>query len=514
MTKLEPSPTSRPRFARLRKPAKRLIVALLVVAALLLIVWGYFSLVAEFELREAIAEADRLDPGWRLEELEAKRAVVPDDKNSALLVLAAAAHFPKKSLWLFEAAKITDNDAPQNQLSELQVSVFRKTLEAAGPGLATARDLVNFPQGRYPSRWMTFYDAEEMHRSNLVHEVEMVLELDVYLRAQEGDIDGALTSCQALLNVDRSVGDSPSSTAQLHRQSSATRFVKFIQRTLAQGEASETSLAAAQRLLEEEDTQPVLLTYLRGERVCDDRLLQSIHAGETELSLIVKKRHAAANSGRIHEILQEIRKFLGLDADNDDKQKDWTFELFRTIIVKRNRAWLLKFSTQLVEIAKWPTDEYEDRLRRLEATAAEAPYIARAVLDKYKIVDITKTSTVSVFLRGQAKQRCGIVALAVERFRRMEGHWPRELTDLVPRYLARIPTDPYDGQPLRFRHRSDGVVVYSVGPDKEDNGGVQDGSLYLAKTMVGTDLVFRLWNVDRRRQPAVELLPKPTEIKP
>ena len=34
-------------------------------------------------LKEALAEMDRTDPGWRLQDVEAARAVVPDAENSA-----------------------------------------------------------------------------------------------------------------------------------------------------------------------------------------------------------------------------------------------------------------------------------------------------------------------------------------------------------------------------------------------------------------------------------------------
>jgi hypothetical protein len=48
----------------------------------------------ERELREAEAEADVLDPGWRFQDLLAKRVPVPDAENSAPRLLAAAAPIP------------------------------------------------------------------------------------------------------------------------------------------------------------------------------------------------------------------------------------------------------------------------------------------------------------------------------------------------------------------------------------------------------------------------------------
>src|SRR5262249_55476685 len=50
---------------------------------------------ADNELEKAIAEVDRQDPGWRLEELEAKRKVIPPNQNGALHVLAAGKRIPE-----------------------------------------------------------------------------------------------------------------------------------------------------------------------------------------------------------------------------------------------------------------------------------------------------------------------------------------------------------------------------------------------------------------------------------
>jgi hypothetical protein len=64
------------------------------------------------------------------------------------------------------------------------------------------------------------------------------------------------------------------------------------------------------------------------------------------------------------------------------------------------------------------------------------------------------------------------VALAATRYRLDHGDYPATMDALVPDYLAAIPVDPFDGQPLRFKKSGDGsVVIYSIGPDGKDNGG-------------------------------------------
>jgi hypothetical protein len=72
------------------------------------------------------------------------------------------------------------------------------------------------------------------------------------------------------------------------------------------------------------------------------------------------------------------------------------------------------------------------------------------------------------------RMRVASVALAVERWRLAhEGRLPDSLAQLVPGFLPAIPTDPFDGQPLRYRKLVRGYVVYSVGPNFTDDGGLE-----------------------------------------
>src|SRR5439155_9926874 len=54
--------------------------------------------VDDVRLRETIAELDAREPRWRLEDLEADRAVVPDVENSASVIRAARAHITPRLL--------------------------------------------------------------------------------------------------------------------------------------------------------------------------------------------------------------------------------------------------------------------------------------------------------------------------------------------------------------------------------------------------------------------------------
>jgi hypothetical protein len=68
----------------------------------------------------------------------------------------------------------------------------------------------------------------------------------------------------------------------------------------------------------------------------------------------------------------------------------------------------------------------------------------------------------------------GRLGLAVEDYRSREGKYPATLPDLgLPE--ADI-TDPFTGQPFIYRSDGDNVLVYSVGFDREDGGGVPRAS--------------------------------------
>ena len=63
------------------------------------------------------------------------------------------------------------------------------------------------------------------------------------------------------------------------------------------------------------------------------------------------------------------------------------------------------------------------------------------------------------------------VAIALVLWQHRHGQWPADLSELVPDLLPAVPPDRLDGQPLRYAIRDGKPVVYSVGADRDDDGG-------------------------------------------
>ena len=167
-------------------------------------------------------------------------------------------------------------------------------------------------------------------------------------------------------------------------------------------------------------------------------------------------------------------------------------EMSRARFVQLSPDFLRHFN-RVVEIAKLPLHQ---RLAKMDewdkATKKSKNSLFQALMPAVSKVQ-------QADCRSQATLRSAVVALACERHRLKHKEWPKSLDVLVKeKLLDAIPLDPFDGQPLRYRKTKDRIVLYSVGPDLTDNQGAIDRERPQAP---GTDIGFRLWNVEARRQP-------------
>jgi hypothetical protein len=466
-------------------PWRRLIVIgalfLLVPAAALVTLYLVISS-SGGELKEAIAEADQLDPNWRLYDVEAGRRQVADKDNSALHILKITKQMPspwatsERFLELFQ-----EPFPPQAQLNDEQIKALRTELAAVVKLLGDARKMKDLPSGRFPIEYSCNYISTR-YKCQEARSVAGMLWYDTLMRAQEGAVDACLDNCRGIINCGRAVGDEPTLISQLMRIVCRTMAVTGIERALAQGQPSEAALAAVQQLLEQDEPEPLLLVGLRGERGGYDHLMEGLQNGEIKPADFIKT--------------------VGEPEKMNEAQ--WAM-LFSPVNLSHERATLLRYMTKLVEAAKLPTEKQPQRFAEIEASIKGAPLFVRLLAPaSSKVADAT--------LRSLAEVRCAIVAVAAERYRLKHGDWPETLAKLVEaRYLKRVPLDPYDGNPLRWKRLPDGVVVYSLGPGGKDNGGNLNRHNPIAPD---SDTGVKLWDVPLRRQAAMPPRPRGHEHGP
>jgi hypothetical protein len=74
--------------------------------------------------------------------------------------------------------------------------------------------------------------------------------------------------------------------------------------------------------------------------------------------------------------------------------------------------------------------------------------------------------------RAQSTATQAALACALERFYLAEGKYPAALTELVPKYLAKVPHEVVSSEPMRYRAEHGGYVLWSAGWDGKDDGGI------------------------------------------
>lgn len=92
----------------------------------------------------------------------------------------------------------------------------------------------------------------------------------------------------------------------------------------------------------------------------------------------------------------------------------------------------------------------------------------------------------------EAHRQITRTTIALVRYRVAERHYPETIAEVVPRFLPEVPADPFDGAPLRYRVTGDSFVLYSVGPNATDDGGIDPARDFIAgKAFVGTTTTNR-----------------------
>ena len=173
------------------------------------------------------------------------------------------------------------------------------------------------------------------------------------------------------------------------------------------------------------------------------------------------------------------------------------------LLPNRTKNLLVKSCTELIDHVDRPYAEtrmtdFEAYFKRQQALARSAGGIARFVTPN--LSGLTLCGLLIPAHQPLVKSRCTAEAahsatrtlIALHRFRIKTGAFPETLDALVPDYLSAVQRDPYDGKPLRYSREKG--VVYSVGVDLEDSGGVSDGPTgeNADATHKGKDIVFRI----------------------
>lgn len=470
------------------------LVAVPMVVAIIagFVTGGHLGRIVDRRLADAVVTADADNPSWRLDDLMAGREAVPDEENSALVVEDALSRLPDR--WPLGPAPGPDEPKPPPtdavkaldqlnatkdnvRLDDATVASLRGELDAYEDAVVVARSVANFRRGRHEIELGPTLIDTLLPETQAARNAARLLTADAAIRAHDGDLDGALDSCRALLSVGRSIGDEPFIISQLVRVAIGGVAMKSTRRALAQGEPSDAALARLQALVLDEIDQPLLLYALNGERAILTELILRIGSGEVPI---------AEFSGTAAKLVNDL-KVSPLDP--------WGELWF-------DNQWAVatEWTTENIAIARRPAPErpglwqaWNAKLQRIRESRFG---ILLAPLPFLMIPAVESADTACS--RYQCELGTSAILLAAERHRRKTGDWPESIAKIDSAILPNAPLDPYSGQAFRMVRRDGRLLIYSIGRNLKDEGGQYDPKR--SGTGVADDVGTGAWDVKLRRQ--------------
>jgi hypothetical protein len=398
------------------------------------------------------------------QELNRWYTAVPDPQNAALVLTQAFAlrrTYPDNRSDLIVNFKLPKRGEPLSPESAALLEGYVALNEAA---LSKAGEAVHRPACRYPMDCSQLMNTPLPHLTWLKNLVELH-QYAAFLSMRAGAPFSASSNIVAMLELARTLDKEPCLISQFVR----LRLLKMAFETLER-RANAGPLAPA-------DTAPLTLAFqetsttfavraLIGERAMTLPYFRMTRA-EAATLYHPKDPNAASNSPLPCHGPAILRLIGYYDLDYG--------------------AYLIGMKNAIERLHELPPENLRAGayLARVgEASVKHRRTLSGLVLSGY-------ASTARRENEGTAMQHLALTALAIERFAGANGHFPNQLADLADKLLSsEALEDPFSGFALIYRPTEHGYILYSVGPDRQDNGGLEPSRKNESDDKASYDITF------------------------
>jgi hypothetical protein len=430
------------------RPIRRWILTALIVSALgicvlvaICLAWRW-RLTQELNERVAAIQAEGLPINW--EDLKTWPDKIALEENvasvytNALRLLAEEPAPDSSEIVLPRRAE----PIPADTLAFISLMVA--TNSAA---LSAVRNISNPSRSRYPIQLQDGPFAKLPHLAKLKR-LGLLLGWEALVKAQSGDAPGAVEAVNASLNLSHSLDQEPFLISQLLSGSILIMSCRPLEWILCRTALSEEQLAQLGAALASSEATNRHLTGLMGQRALDNEFIRLAHEDPRKMAQLL---HGSSN-----------------DANSESPRGSGTG--WRVIgFFERDRNFYLRaMHTNILIASVGPpaslsmTNAITDLMR--QAAAGYYPYSSLLLPGPVNEKDALVRSHL----------RVALTAIAIERWRKANSDLiPQTLADLVPLWLPATPVDPFDGAPLRFKRLPKGYLIYSIGPDLQDDEGAE-----------------------------------------
>jgi hypothetical protein len=279
-----------------------------------------------------------------------------------------------------------------------------------------------------------------------------VLQLRTVAELADGQSAKALDDVKLLLYLNYSFRSSPFLISHLVRVAIVTYELNPIWEGLAEHRWSDEQLVALDVELSKLDFLADYEFVMRGERAF---AIASFEKQRRTRELISSKVDAKG-------------EYAGMVTNKLTLMPSAYFNQNELAFAQMSQQWLLPIvdtNSRIVSPAAWR--RANDAVRVEKEHDHFPAYQAQALM-----VFPAISSTVKKLAAIQASVDLARVACALERYRLAHADYPEMLGELSPQFIAKVPHDIINGQPLHYRRTDSGqFILYSVGWNETDDGG-------------------------------------------
>ncbi|TAK96873.1 MAG: hypothetical protein EPO07_14040 [Verrucomicrobia bacterium] len=445
----------------------RLTLGLLLLLGLPLAAWRmYFAHV----INQQLAQIHAAGLPTNGEELNRWYPAAPDNQNAALVLTQAFALLKTinaSSDARAEAAwKLKDKFPRRADLfTPEQADLIRWYVETNQPALEKARAALALPACRYPidCRWLM--STELPHLAHLVN-LANLNQCRAALAILDGQKESSLENIETILALARTLDAEPCLISQLVRLRMVRMAFTTLQQRAEAGAFTQAELVKLNNLFTGIHTTNVAAFALIGDRALT----------------IPYFRMTKSEALRLHP-----------PTDQDDGKPNSPLPCHGPAVLRLIGYYELDYGSFLIGMNKAIALLSNTPPHNLRA----AGYFSRVGEESTKRRRTLSGQTMSAYAsvplhenEAVAHQRLALTALAVENYRNETGGLPKELEELVPKYFAEVPEDPFTGLGLEYRRTKNGYALYSVGRDRQDNGGLEQADKKESDDKKSYDITF------------------------
>ncbi len=291
---------------------------------------------------------------------------------------------------------------------------------------------------------------------------------DAYVAVHEGDGDRAVANLVAISGLASHSQQQPFLISALVGIAITAMQSEHVVRLLRErpGAFSDANLRELAHLLGSPRTDDAMRIDFAAERAYFEDFVQRVYTDD------------GRGGGRLtpegFRLLRALDS-LSMDAVGTHRMTDSIVGPLAAIVVG-NRREITSMHTRLMSEAQaiaaqplWRLDT--SRFDAIVDGITATPILTARYLPVVAIVPVVPRSYASAET-VRCRRDAALVVIALELHRRRHGDYPASLDELVPVLLPSLPIDRFDGNPLRYALRDGRPLLYSIGVDGLDDGGV------------------------------------------